>query len=187
MKIPLKTKVFDWYLCWGVLLTKYNLAKRNWHGNSRCVFCHQGESIKHLFFQYRFARSIWWIIQVASGLYPPRSVINIFRNWLHVIDLRFRTLITWERLPSYGRFGYIKMIKFLMTKISLSCGSSTCVQVCFVCDHLFSGWRIETCLRRSIYDWRMRDISFFKMDGRIIYGSGHHRPLRHFAIALIDM
>jgi hypothetical protein len=37
MKMPLKTKVF----C---------LAKRNWHGNRSCVFCHQDETIKHLFF-----------------------------------------------------------------------------------------------------------------------------------------
>jgi hypothetical protein len=29
MKIPLKTKVFRWYLRRGVILTKDNLAKRN--------------------------------------------------------------------------------------------------------------------------------------------------------------
>jgi hypothetical protein len=93
MKIPLKTKVFGWYLRHGVILTKDNLAKRNWHGNKCCVYCHHDETIKHLFFQCRFARSIWSIIQVASILYPPRIVANIFRNWLHSIDNRFRTLI----------------------------------------------------------------------------------------------
>jgi hypothetical protein len=93
MKIPLKTKVFGWYLHRGVILTKDNLVKRDWHGNKSCVFCHHGETIKHLFFQCRFARSIWSIIQVASDLYPPRSVANIFGNWLHGIDNRFRTLI----------------------------------------------------------------------------------------------
>jgi hypothetical protein len=77
MKIPLKIKVFGWYLRRGVILTKDNLAKRNWHGNKSCVFCHQDENIKHLFFQCRFARSIWSIIQVASDLYPPCSVANI--------------------------------------------------------------------------------------------------------------
>jgi hypothetical protein len=49
MKIPLKIKIFGWYLRRGVILTKDNLVKRNWHGNSRCVFCHQDETIKHLF------------------------------------------------------------------------------------------------------------------------------------------
>ena len=58
MNIPLKTKVFAWYLCQGVILTKDNLAKRNYHGSKKCVFCHHDETIKHLFFQCGFARSI---------------------------------------------------------------------------------------------------------------------------------
>jgi hypothetical protein len=57
------------------------------------VFCHQDETINHLFFQCRFARSIWSLNQVASSLYPPTSVANIFGNCLHGIDLRFRMLI----------------------------------------------------------------------------------------------
>jgi hypothetical protein len=93
MKIPLKNKFFGWYLRRGVILTKDNLVKRNWHGSTRCVFYHQDETIKHLFFQCRFARSIWSIIQVASSLYPLTSVANVFGNWLHGIDLRFRMLI----------------------------------------------------------------------------------------------
>jgi hypothetical protein len=92
MKIPLKTKVFRWYLRCGVILTKDNLAKQNWHGNKSCVFCHQNETIKHLFFQCRFARSIWSIIQVASDLYPPCSVANIFENWLQRIDIGLERL-----------------------------------------------------------------------------------------------
>jgi hypothetical protein len=58
LKIPLRIKVFGWYLRKGVILTKDNLAKQNWHGGRKCVFCHQDEIIKHLFFQYRFVRSI---------------------------------------------------------------------------------------------------------------------------------
>ena len=38
MKIPLKIKVFTWYLRKGVILTKYNLVKRNWHGSTKCIF-----------------------------------------------------------------------------------------------------------------------------------------------------
>jgi hypothetical protein len=37
MKIPLKTKKFAWYLRRGVILTKDNLARRNWHGSKMCV------------------------------------------------------------------------------------------------------------------------------------------------------
>jgi hypothetical protein len=62
LKIPLQIKVFRWYLRKGVVLTKDNLAKQNWHRSKKCVFCHQDETIKHLFFQCRLARSIWSVI-----------------------------------------------------------------------------------------------------------------------------
>jgi hypothetical protein len=50
MKIPLKNNFFAWYLRRGVILTKYNLIKWNWHGSKSCVFCSHNEIIKHLFF-----------------------------------------------------------------------------------------------------------------------------------------
>jgi hypothetical protein len=90
LKLPLRIKVFGWYLHKGVVLTKDNLARRNWIGSKACVFCHQDEIIKHLFFQCRFARSIWSVIQVASILFPPRSITNIFGNWLSGINNRFK-------------------------------------------------------------------------------------------------
>jgi hypothetical protein len=93
LRIPLKTKVFAWYLRRGVILTKDNLAKRNWHGCKRCVFCHEDETIKHLFFQCQFARAIWSIIQIGSSLYPPRSIANIFGNWLNGVVVRYKSLI----------------------------------------------------------------------------------------------
>ena len=74
IRVPLKIKIFTWYLCRGVVLTKDNLAKRNWQGSTKCMFCHHDESIKHLFFECQFARSIWSAIQMASNLYPPSSV-----------------------------------------------------------------------------------------------------------------
>jgi hypothetical protein len=90
LKIPLQIKVFGWYLRNGVVLTKDNLGKQNWHGSKKCVFCHQDETIKHLFFQCRLARSIWSVIQVASTLFSPCSITNIFGNWLNGIDNRFK-------------------------------------------------------------------------------------------------
>ena len=56
-------------------------------------FCHHNETIKHLFFQCNFARSIWSVIQVGSNLYPPSSVANIFGNWLHGIDHKYIILL----------------------------------------------------------------------------------------------
>jgi hypothetical protein len=74
-----------------VILTKDNLIKQNWYGSKTCVFCSHYETIKHLFFQCNFARSIWSIIQAASDLYPPTSITNIFGNWVHGIDYKYMT------------------------------------------------------------------------------------------------
>jgi hypothetical protein len=151
MKIALKIKIFCWYLRRGVILTKDNLLKRNWHGNTQCVFCQQNETIKHLFFQYRFARSIWSCIQVASDLYP-RLV------WSTSLEIGFMGLIRdlerllgWGRLPLYGLYGCVEMIKFLMTRVALSCRLSIDVLLLSVCGLRYRGWRTATCLRRSVH------------------------------------
>jgi hypothetical protein len=49
LKIPLKIKNFMWFLHNKVLLTKDNLAKRNWKGCTKCCFCGAEETIEHLF------------------------------------------------------------------------------------------------------------------------------------------
>jgi hypothetical protein len=48
-KIPLKIKISLWYLKSGVRLTKDNLLKRGWKGDSKCNFCGLEETIQHLF------------------------------------------------------------------------------------------------------------------------------------------
>jgi hypothetical protein len=48
MKIPLKIKIFLWYLGKGVTLTKDNLSKRKWKGSNKCSFCNNDETIQHL-------------------------------------------------------------------------------------------------------------------------------------------
>jgi hypothetical protein len=49
IKISTRIKIFLWYLKKGVTLTKDNLARRNWNGDTRCSLCHSPESIQHLF------------------------------------------------------------------------------------------------------------------------------------------
>jgi hypothetical protein len=39
LKVPLKIKIFMWYMRKGLVLTKDNLAKRNWGGSKQCSFC----------------------------------------------------------------------------------------------------------------------------------------------------
>ena len=50
IKIPMKIKIFLWYLKKGVVLTKNNLLRRYWKGDNHCCFCHISETINHLFF-----------------------------------------------------------------------------------------------------------------------------------------
>jgi hypothetical protein len=66
MKIPLKIKIFCWFLRRGVTLTKDNLAERNWQGNQQCYFCHEIETIRHLFFDCRLARMVWATVHAAG-------------------------------------------------------------------------------------------------------------------------
>jgi hypothetical protein len=82
IKVPLKIKIFMWFLHHKVLLRKDNLIKRSWQGNKSCSFCHKDETIQHLFFECPFARIIWRIIHIMFGFSPPANVKNLFGNWL---------------------------------------------------------------------------------------------------------
>jgi hypothetical protein len=75
-----------------------------------------------------------------------------------------------------------------MIQIILSWRLSTDALARSVCGHLFSGWRTETYLRRSVHDWRIRiGILFSYMGGCIIYGLVHHHLLRRSTIAQTDI
>jgi len=87
LKIPLKIKNFLWYLQQGVILTKDNLAKKNWSGSKKCCFCDLNETIQHLFFDCQHAKIIWRVVQVATGLTPPKSMTHMLRNWLTGISM----------------------------------------------------------------------------------------------------
>ena len=82
LKAPLKIKVFLWYLKRGVILTKDNLAKRNWKGSLKCCFCHKNETIRHLLFDCHFARRVWDFIFLAFGISRPSNIHNMFGNWI---------------------------------------------------------------------------------------------------------
>ena len=134
MKIPLKIKIFAWYLRRGVVLTKDNLVRRNWQGSTKCCFCHHEETIKHLFFECQFARSIWSTIQVASSLYPPSSVTNIFGNWLHGIDNRDRVHIR------VGAIALLWSLWLCRNNAVFDAKMSSPMQVIFHCAHLLREW-----------------------------------------------
>jgi hypothetical protein len=82
-----------WYLRRGVILTKDNLVKCNWQDNEKCCFCHENETIKHLFLEYRFARVVWSCIQAALNLPQPRSISHLFGSWLRGFQKDLKPLI----------------------------------------------------------------------------------------------
>ena len=82
IKIPLKTKIFLWFLQKGVVLTKDNLARKKWKGSQKCICCNGNETIQHLFLDCPFAKMIWRIIFFATNLNQPRSINHMFGTWL---------------------------------------------------------------------------------------------------------
>jgi hypothetical protein len=92
LKAPLKIKIFLWYLCRGVVLTNDNLVKHNCYGSKQCCFCDKDETIKHLFFECRFARAVWSVIQAASGLSQPHSVSSMLGSWLYGLSKELKSL-----------------------------------------------------------------------------------------------
>jgi hypothetical protein len=62
LKLPLKIKVFLWYLNKGLTLTKDNLVWCNWTRSTTCAFCVKEESIQHLFFDCHWAKFLWRVL-----------------------------------------------------------------------------------------------------------------------------
>lgn len=90
LKIPSKVKKFMWFLDRQVILTKDNLAKRNWQGSLKCCFCDADESIQHLFLSCHLARIIWRIIFITFNFPPPTSITNLFGNWLNGVEKKLK-------------------------------------------------------------------------------------------------
>jgi hypothetical protein len=83
IKVPLKIRIFMWFLHRKVILTKDNLLKRNWHGCAKCCFCDENETIEHLFITCPFAKIIWRIVSMTFNITPPSNISNLFWNWLN--------------------------------------------------------------------------------------------------------
>ena len=93
LRIPLKIKNFLWYLRTGVILTKDNLAKRQWQGSPKCCFCNTDETIQHLFFDCHVPRFIWNTIFITFGIQPPSGVSCLFGPWLKNFSSKLRSQI----------------------------------------------------------------------------------------------
>jgi hypothetical protein len=118
-------------------------------------FCHHDETINHLFFRCQFAKSIWSVTQIGSTLYPPRSVTNMFGNWLNGVDLRFKTFIRVEAITIIWSLWLCKNDKVFLIKILPCHWLFAGALLCSVRGLCFSTRRIKTYLWRYLHDWTM--------------------------------
>uniref|UniRef100_A0A8I7B4Q7 Reverse transcriptase zinc-binding domain-containing protein n=1 Tax=Hordeum vulgare subsp. vulgare TaxID=112509 RepID=A0A8I7B4Q7_HORVV len=93
IKVPLRIKVFMWFIHKGVVLTKDNLKKRRWRGRVNCCFCEQNETIKHLFLECPLAKLLWRTLHIAFNISPPTCMNSLFTTWLNGVDDRISKLI----------------------------------------------------------------------------------------------
>ena len=77
--IPLKVRIFLWLVKQNKILTKDNLLKMGWTGNSQCVFCSEEESVDHLFINCIVAKSIWmWIANYNNFVFDCTGVSELW-------------------------------------------------------------------------------------------------------------
>ena len=82
VKVPLRIKIFMWFVHKQVILTKDNLLKRHWVGSSRCCFYDNNETIQHLFIDCPLAKLLWRTIHMAFNIVPAVSIAALFGAWL---------------------------------------------------------------------------------------------------------
>jgi hypothetical protein len=102
MNVPFKIKMFV-VPSPKVILTKDNLAKRNWNGCKKCASSNSDESIHLLFFSYLyttqlklihlFVRLVWRVVHFTFSVHPPTSATNMSDNWLNGVDKETKTRI----------------------------------------------------------------------------------------------
>jgi len=68
-----------------VILTKDNLCKRKWKGNSDCVSCAEKETRNHLFFECSTAKYIWSLLAYSLG--TDCRLVNMDQYWVWIHNI----------------------------------------------------------------------------------------------------
>ena len=71
-----------WLINHNAILTKDNLTKRNWSGDSSCAFCNEAETIPHLFFDCTMAKYIWSLVVYVLGAGCRPTSFGQFWIWI---------------------------------------------------------------------------------------------------------
>ena len=73
-----------WLIHQNAILTKDNLIKRKWQGDSRCLFCPEQETISHLFFECPLAKFVWSIVAMVVGAPCRPCSFDQFWTWVQI-------------------------------------------------------------------------------------------------------
>jgi hypothetical protein len=83
-KVPLKIKIFLWWVIHDKIQFAEQLKKREWSGLTECKLCGIHESTNHIFFECALARFCWCVIRevMAWPTSPscPDDIYNFCRN-----------------------------------------------------------------------------------------------------------
>jgi hypothetical protein len=80
-KIPAKIKIFLWLVMNNAILTKNNMIRRNWSGDTSCYFCDLEETIPHLLFQCSVVKAVWAIMAHSIGATDIPSSLDHCWDW----------------------------------------------------------------------------------------------------------
>lgn len=77
--IPLKIRIFLWLAKQNRILTRDNLSKRGWQGDQSCIFCHEQETVSHLFLTCSMVSQIWhWIARYNNFVFTCVSLDDLW-------------------------------------------------------------------------------------------------------------
>jgi hypothetical protein len=119
-----------------VILTKDNLARRNWNGDKQCCFCHYPETILlHLFLECAYAKFLWRAVHFLFGISPPRDINDLFIRWSKVANKKHNSLLLTAASALCWAI-WITRNKVVFDK----CGLKSFLQVLFRGTHWLRQW-----------------------------------------------
>lgn len=94
VKMPPRVNVFKWLVLRNSILTKDNLLRRGWTGDSKCSLCGREETINHLFFHCCIAKLLWNIMKCDFDMFDlPDTVHYLFNSWVKFFNKNDRGLV----------------------------------------------------------------------------------------------
>src|ERR1041385_5306020 len=91
---------------------------------------------------------------MASNLYQPTSVANIFGNWLNGIDNKLKTILRVGALAVIWSLWLCRNARYSLIKISLVCRFFIDARVFSVRGPSYNGRNIEAYLWRRVHYWK---------------------------------